>query len=46
MKHHEKYQILNDAFNGVKYLIPLLNRENNDALIVSISLADVAITSR
>lgn len=46
MKHHEKYQILNDAFNGAKYLIPLLNRENNDALIVSISLADVAITSR
>lgn len=46
MKHHEKYLILDDCFKGAKHLIPVLNRENNEALIISISLAEVAITSR
>lgn len=46
MKHHEKYNILNDCFTGAKHLLPVLNKENNEALIVSISLAEVGITSR
>lgn len=46
MKHHEKYLIINDAFNGIKHLMPVFNKENNEALLVSISLAEVAITSR
>lgn len=46
MKHHEKYLIIDDCFKGAKHLLPVINKENNDALIVSISLAEVAITSR
>lgn len=46
MKHHEKYLILDDCFKGAKHLLPVLNKENNEALIMSISLAEVAITSR
>lgn len=45
MKHSEKYRIFDDAFKGYKYLMPLLNKENNSALILSISLADVDITN-
>lgn len=46
MKHHEKYNILNECFTGAKHLMPFLNKENNEALIISISLAEVAITAR
>lgn len=43
MKHNEKYNILNECFTGAKDLFPMINRENNEALIVSISLAEVSI---
>jgi len=46
MKHHEKYSIINDCFRGAKHLLPVLNKENNEALIMSITLAEVAVTSR
>lgn len=46
MKHHEKYLILDDCFKGAKHLLPVLNKENNEALIMSISMAEVAITSQ
>lgn len=46
MKHAEKYSIINDCFTGAKHLMPMFNRENNDALIVSISLAEVVVTSK
>ena len=46
MKHQEKYSIINDAFRGVKHLFPVFNKENNEALLVSITMAEVAITSR
>ena len=46
MKHHEKYLVIDESFKGANHLIPVLNRENNEALIISISLAEVAITSR
>jgi len=36
MKHHEKFNILNECFTGAKHLLPVLNRENNEALIISI----------
>lgn len=46
MKHAEKYNILNDCFTGAKHLMPLINRENNDALIISIATAEVEMGSR
>lgn len=46
MKHHEKYSFLNDCLTGAKHLLPVLNKENNEALILSISLAEIAITSQ
>jgi len=46
MKHHEKFNILNECFTGAKHLLPVLNRENNEALIISIALAEVVISSR
>lgn len=46
MKHHEKYLILNDCFQGAKHLLPVINKENNEALIISISLAEITLTSR
>lgn len=46
MRHSEKYNILNDCFTGAKHLMPLLNKENNEALIISISLAEVVINSK
>lgn len=46
MKHFEKYNILNDCFTGAKHLMPMINKENNEPLIVSISLADIATTSK
>jgi hypothetical protein len=46
MKHHEKYMIIDDCFKGAKHLLPVLNKENNEALIVSITLAEVAMTSQ
>ncbi|MHC1781011.1 MAG: hypothetical protein AB9922_12330 [Bacteroidales bacterium] len=46
MKHYEKYLIMDDCFKGAKHLFPVLNKENNEALIISISLAEVTIGSR
>lgn len=46
MKHHEKFNILNECFTGAKHLMPVLNRENNEALIISIALAEVVISAR
>lgn len=45
MKHTEKYSILDDGFKGVKHLLPMFNKENNEALLIAIQLAEVSITS-
>jgi len=46
MRHNEKYNILNECFTGAKHLLPMINKENNEPLIMSISLAEVAVTSK
>ncbi len=46
MRHSDKYLVLDDCFKGAKHLIPLLNKENNDALIISISLAEASIGAK
>ena len=46
MRHSDKYLVLDDCFKGAKHLIPLLNKENNEALIVSISLAEASIGAK
>ena len=43
MEHRLKYQILDDCFKGRKYILPLLNSENNEALILALSMADITI---
>lgn len=43
MRHSDKYQILDDAFKGAKGLMPVFNREKNEALLTAISLAEIKI---
>jgi len=44
MRHSEKYSVINDGFTGAKHLLPLFNKENNEALLVAIQLAEVDIS--
>jgi len=44
LRHDQKYNIINDGFRGAKHLLPMFNKENNEALLVAISLAEVDIT--
>ncbi|MBO5471548.1 MAG: hypothetical protein J5976_03805 [Bacteroidales bacterium] len=44
MKHSEKYSIINDGFRGAKHLLPMFNKENNEALLIAIHLAETTIT--
>ena len=41
MKHHQKFLLINDGLTGKKHLLPMFNKENNEALIMAIELADV-----
>jgi hypothetical protein len=43
MRHSDKYLLINDCFKGAKHLLPILNKENNEALIIAISLAEVSV---
>ena len=43
MKHHEKYLILDQAFKGQKYLMPMINEPNNEALKLSLEHTGVKI---
>ena len=44
MKHTEKYTLIDQGFTGAKGLIPVFNKENNEALLIAISMAEVSIT--
>lgn len=46
MRHSEKHILINDCLKAVRGVMPIINKENNEALITSIQAADVAITSR
>ena len=41
MRHDEKYLLINQAFAGKQRLMPFLNRQNNDDLILAIQAAGV-----
>ena len=42
MKHHEKYLEINEAFAGRRKLMPFLNRQNNEDLILALQTAGVS----
>jgi len=44
LPHNQKYNIINDGFKGAKHLMPMFNKENNEALLTAISLAEVDIS--
>ena len=44
IRHTEKYTILDQGFSGAKGLLPMFNKENNEALLIAISLAEVRVT--
>ena len=44
LPHNQKYSIINDGLKGAKHLLPLFNKENNEALLIAISMAEVSIT--
>ena len=41
MRHDEKYLLINQAFAGKQRLMPFINRQNNDDLILAIQAAGV-----
>ena len=42
MKHHEKYLEINEAFAGRRRLMPFINRQNNEDLILALQTAGVS----
>ncbi|MCC8177462.1 MAG: hypothetical protein LIO91_13695 [Bacteroidales bacterium] len=42
MPHHEKYLLINQAFQGHQRLMPFFNRQNNDDLILAIQAAGIS----
>lgn len=44
LRHNEKYTLIDQGFTGAKGLIPVFNREHNEALLIAISLAEVKVT--
>ena len=44
LPHNQKYNIINDCFRGAKHLMPVFNKENNEALLTAITLAEVDIS--
>ncbi len=43
LKHHEKYNIIDQAFKGQKYLLPMLNEPNNEALKLALEQTGVKV---
>jgi len=43
LKHHEKYNIIDQAFKGQKYLMPQYNKPNNEALLLGMEHCGVKI---
>lgn len=44
LKHNEKYTLIDQGFTGAKGLVPVFNKENNEALLIAIALAEVSVT--
>lgn len=41
--HTEKYTMIDQGFSGQKGLMPVFNKENNEALLIALSLAEVSL---
>ena len=46
MSHDKKHRIINVAFEGREYLMPLFNADNNEELIQAMMLAEVKIGNK
>ena len=46
VKHIDKHRMIHLAFQGVKYLFPMFNKPNNEALLLAIENTGVRIGSR
>lgn len=44
MRHNEKYTLIDEGFKGTRHLIPMFNKENNEALLIALSMAEVSIS--
>lgn len=44
LKHTEKYTMIDQGFTGASGLLPVFNKEHNEALLIAISLAEVKVT--
>lgn len=44
LPHNQKYSIIDDGFKGSNTLMPMFNKENNEALLIALSMAEVEIT--
>jgi len=42
-KHHEKYNIIDQGFKGQRYLLPMINEPNNEALKIGLENTGVKI---
>jgi hypothetical protein len=45
LKHREKYIMIDQALKGQKYLFPMLNKDNNEALLLALGQTGVAVNS-
>lgn len=45
MKHHEKHSIINMGLKGQKGLMPMINRDNNEELLLALEQTGVYISS-
>ncbi len=45
LKHTEKYTMIDQGFTGAAGLLPMFNKENNEALLIAISMAEVRVTA-
>lgn len=43
MRHNLKHQYINDALTGVRYLLPMFNKNNNESLIPALETAGIKI---
>lgn len=45
VRHVDKHRILHQAFVGVKYLFPLINKPNNEALTIALENTGIIVGS-
>ncbi len=46
VRHIDKHRMIHQALTGIKYLFPLFNKQNNEALLLALENTGVRISSR